>query len=52
MRRARRQPIRNEWAEIRADPGLGWEKQERKIKALSTEHYARVRELEALERAS
>jgi hypothetical protein len=37
---------RRKRAEIRADPGLSWEKQERKIKALSDEHYARVRELE------
>jgi hypothetical protein len=37
--------------EIRESPGLSWEKKELAIKALSDEHYAKVRELEALERA-
>jgi hypothetical protein len=37
---------------IRADKSLSWEKQERTIKALSDEHYARRRELEGLPKAN
>jgi hypothetical protein len=37
---------RRKKAEIRGTPGLSWEQQERQIKALGDEHYARRRELE------
>ena len=37
---------RREKAEIRADLGLNWEGQERRIKALGDEHRARIKELE------
>jgi len=38
--------------EIRETPGLSWEKKELAIKALSEEHYERLRELEDREGAA
>ena len=47
MSRARlEEDYRRKKAEIREDPALSWEEQERRIKALGDEHYARLRQME------